>query len=54
VLTGLQYIHGQGLVHRDLKPGNIMLTTDAFVKLSMISVQLVRNQFAPLTTNANR
>ena len=25
VLTGLQHIHEQGLVHRDLKPGNLML-----------------------------
>ncbi len=29
----LEHAHGQGLIHRDVKPKNIMITTDGMVKL---------------------
>ncbi|HXE80557.1 MAG TPA: serine/threonine-protein kinase [Vicinamibacterales bacterium] len=31
--TGLHYAHEQGIVHRDVKPGNIWITEDGTVKL---------------------
>jgi serine/threonine protein kinase len=33
VCRGLAYAHDRGLVHRDVKPGNIMLTRDRTVKI---------------------
>jgi WD40 repeat protein len=33
VCRGLQAAHARGILHRDLKPGNVFLTSDGFVKI---------------------
>ncbi len=36
--TGLQYAHALGLVHRDVKPGNILVTPEGHAKVSDIGL----------------
>ncbi len=34
VASGLQHAHEQGLIHRDVKPGNVLVTPEGYAKLS--------------------
>ena len=41
VCRGLQYAHSMGVVHRDLKPGNVWLTNDGTAKIGDLGLAVV-------------
>ncbi|XP_018085049.1 ribosomal protein S6 kinase 2 beta-like [Xenopus laevis] len=34
LVIGLQFVHSRGIGHRDLKPGNILITNDGHMKIT--------------------
>lgn len=38
VIEGLQYLHNQGVMHRDIKPGNLLMTHEGRVKIGDFGV----------------
>ncbi|CAI7891299.1 unnamed protein product [Closterium sp. NIES-53] len=38
IARGMAYLHAEGVVHRDLKPDNLVLTTDTIVKITDFGV----------------
>jgi serine/threonine-protein kinase len=47
--AGLAFAHGQGIVHRDVKPANLLLATDGTVKISDFGIAKVLGQATELT-----
>nr|KAF6402596.1 serine/threonine kinase 11 [Rousettus aegyptiacus] len=46
LVDGLEYLHGQGIVHKDIKPGNLLLTTSGTLKISDLGVAEALHPFA--------
>ena len=49
VSSGLHAAHEKGLVHRDIKPGNIMITPDGKVKVTDFGIGSLQNEESDIT-----
>jgi serine/threonine-protein kinase 11 len=45
LVEGLEYLHSRRVVHKDLKPGNLLLTLDGSLKISDFGVAEVVGVF---------
>lgn len=50
LVLGIEYLHAQGVVHRDIKPDNLLLTEDDILKIVDFGVSEIFEKHSDMTT----
>ncbi|CAH0555445.1 unnamed protein product [Brassicogethes aeneus] len=50
LIDGLEYLHGKNVVHKDIKPGNLLITLEGDLKISDLGVAEIIDLFAEDTS----